>query len=140
MNPGKTGIGERELELLRWVQERGGCSVGQAAEGFGAAAGLARSTVQTMLERLYDKGHLERRRDGGVYRYAASVPAGELLRGLVRNFVAGPLGGSVSPFVAYLAEAEDVGPEELAALEALVERLRSDAAPGPGAGHDGGDA
>ena len=130
----KTGIGERELGLLRWVQERGDASVGEAAEGFGAAAGLARSTVQTMLERLHEKGHLERRRLAGVYRYAASVSAGELLRGLVRSFVAGPLGGSVSPFVAYLAEAEEgVGPEELAALEALVERLRADGGRAAGA-------
>ena len=120
----KTGIGDRELALLGWVQERGSCSVGEAAEGFGGAAGLARSTVQTMLERLHDKGHLGRRRDGGVYRYAPAVGRGELLRGLVRSFVAGPLGGSVSPFVAYLAEAEEVGAEELAELEALVEKLQ----------------
>jgi predicted transcriptional regulator len=120
----RQGIGERELELLRWVQERGSCSVGEAAEGFGAAAGLARSTVQTMLERLHDKGHLERRQLAGVYRYAAAQGAGELLRGLVRSFVAGPLGGSVSPFVAFLAEKEEVSPDELAELEALVERLQ----------------
>ena len=62
----RAGIGERELALLHWVQDRGGCSVGEAAEGFGQPAGLARSTVQTMLERLHDKGHLERRRQEGV--------------------------------------------------------------------------
>lgn len=121
---GKRGIGERELDLLRWVQERGAATVGEAAEGWGAAAGLARSTVQTMLERLHDKGHLQRRRLRGVYRYAPAVGRTELLRGLVRSFVAGPLGGSVKPFVAYLAEREEVSPEELAELEALVARLQ----------------
>ena len=120
----RAGIGDRELELLRWVQERGSASVGEAAEGFGAPAGLARSTVQTMLERLHEKRHLQRRREGGVYRYAAALPAGELLRGLVGSFVAGTLGGSVSPFVAYLAEKEEVSADELAELEALVERLQ----------------
>jgi predicted transcriptional regulator len=120
----RQGIGERELALLRWVQEHGSCSVGEAAEGFGAAAGLARSTVQTMLERLHDKRHLQRRRHAGVYRYAPAVATGELLRGLVRSFVAGPLGGSTAPFVAYLAEKEEVSAEELAELEALVERLQ----------------
>ena len=126
MSAGSTGIGGRELELLQWVEGRGGASVGEAAEAWGAAAGLARSTVQTMLERLHDKGHLSRRRAAGVYRYAAAVPAGELLRGLVRSFVAGPLGGSVSPFVAYLAEKEEVSAAELAELEALVERLKAE--------------
>ena len=120
----KAGIGERELVLLRWVQDRGWCSVGEAADGFGGPAQLARSTVQTMLERLHEKGHLRRRQEAGVYRYAAAVSAGELLRGLVGSFVAGPLGGSVSPFVAYLAEKEEVSADELAELEALVERLQ----------------
>lgn len=124
---GSGGIGEKELALLRWLAERpGGASVGEAAEAYGSDAGLARSTVQTMLERLHAKGHLKRRRQEGVYRYAPSQPAGELLRGLVRSFVAGPLGGSLSPFVAYLAEVERdaLDPDELAALERAVERLQ----------------
>ena len=122
----RAGIGERELALLRWVAAQAApVSVGEAAEAFGLAGGLARSTVQTMLERLHEKGHLERRRQSGVYRYAAAVPAGELLRGLVRSFVEGPLGGSLSPVVAYLAETTGpVSAEELAELERAVERLQ----------------
>lgn len=117
------GVGERELALLRWVAEEGGATVGEAAEGFGVAGGLARSTVQTMLERLHEKGFLRRRRAQGVYRYAAAQGSGELLRGLVRSFVEGPLGGSLGPFVAYLVEEGGVSAEERAALEQLVERL-----------------
>ena len=118
------GVGERELALLRWVAAgEGGASVGEAAEGYGTGAGLARSTVQTMLERLHEKGYLRRRRQRGVYRYVAAQPAGELLRGLVRSFVEGTLGGSLSPFVAYLVEEGEASPEERAALEQLVERL-----------------
>lgn len=117
------GAGERELALLRWLAERGDATVGEAAEGFGAEDGLARSTVQTMLERLHEKGFLRRRRLHGVYRYAPAQASGELLRGLVRSFVEGPLGGSLSPFVAYLVEAGEASDEERAALEQLVERL-----------------
>lgn len=118
-----SGVGERELVLLRWVAERGGATVGEAFDAFGDAGGLARSTVQTMLERLHEKGFLRRRRQQGVYRYAAAQPSGELLRGLVRSFVEGTLGGSLSPFVAYLVEESAASPAERAALEQLVERL-----------------
>lgn len=127
MAASRGGIGERELALLRWIAEQpAGITVGEASDRFGGEAGLARSTVQTMLERLHGKGHLRRRRHGGVYRYALAQPAGELLRGLVRSFVAGPLGGSLSPFVAYLAEVEreQLSADELAALERAVERLQ----------------
>jgi predicted transcriptional regulator len=119
----RAGVGERELALLRWVAVQDGATVGEAAEGFGAEQGLARSTVQTMLERLHEKGYLRRRRQQGIFRYAAAQGSSELLRGLVRSFVEGPLGGSLSPFVAYLVEERAVSAEERAALEALVERL-----------------
>ena len=59
-----------------------------------------------------------------MFRYSSPVAARELLAAVVRDFVAGPLGGSLEPFVAYLAKAEEVSPEELRELEELVERLR----------------
>ena len=34
-----SGVGERELALLRWVAAQDGATVGEAADGFGAADG-----------------------------------------------------------------------------------------------------
>ena len=120
-------IGEQELALLRYVAEQGTATVGQAAEGFGAPRGLARSTVLTMMERLRQKGHLDRKQTGGdgVFQYFSPVSSGELMRNAVRSFVEKTLSGSVSPFVTYLAEDAEVSNEELAELERLVERLQS---------------
>jgi predicted transcriptional regulator len=118
-------IGDQELALLRHVAELGPVTVGQAAEGFGAARGLARSTVLTMMERLRAKGYLDRRRSGGVYRYSSRASSGELLRGAVESFVERTLGGSVSPFVSYLVEGAEVSDEELAELERLVAKLQT---------------
>lgn len=116
-------IGGQELELLRWIEARGSASVGAAAEGFGGERALARSTVLTMMERLRRKGHLVRSAEGGIYRYRVAVAAGEAVRRTVADFVERTLAGSVSPFVAYLAEREDLTAEELAELERLVARL-----------------
>jgi predicted transcriptional regulator len=124
MSNGKS-IGDQELALLRHVAEQGPVSVGQVAEGFGAPRGLARSTVLTMMERLRQKGHLDREQADGVYRYFSPVPSGEVLRGAVRSFVERTLSGSVSPFVAYLTETAEVSDTELAELEELVARLKS---------------
>jgi len=118
-------IGDQELALLRYVAERGPVTVAQAVEGFGAARGLARSTVLTMMDRLRAKGHLERRRAGGVFHYSSPASSGELLRGVVRSFVEKTLDGSVSPFVSYLVESAEVSNEELAELERLVAKLQS---------------
>jgi predicted transcriptional regulator len=121
-------IGDQELALLRYLAESGPATVGEATEGFGEPRGLARSTVLTMMERLRQKGHLEREQVEGVYRYCSPVSSGDLLQGAVRSFVEKTLEGSVSPFVAYLtasAEVSTVTDSELAELEQLVSRLKS---------------
>jgi predicted transcriptional regulator len=99
--------------------------VGEAAEEWGRERGLARSTVLTMMERLRAKGHLDRRRVGGVFRYSSRASKAEVLRGAVESFVDRTLGGSVSPFVAYLAETTEVSAEELAELEGVVAKLQA---------------
>jgi predicted transcriptional regulator len=118
-------VGDQELALLREIAETGPSTVGEVAERFGEPRGLARSTVLTMMERLRQKGHLEREQVEGVYRYVSPVSEGDLMRGAVRTFVEKTLAGSVSPFVAYLTETGEVSDDELARLEDLVARLKS---------------
>jgi predicted transcriptional regulator len=120
----KKPVGEQELTLLRYVAEHGPVTVGEAAERFGEAQGLARSTILTVMERLRLKGYLTRRKVEGVFQYASPVPAEELLRDVVGAFVERQLSGSLSPFVTYLSEARDVSDEELKQLQDVVARLR----------------
>jgi predicted transcriptional regulator len=42
---------------------------------------------------------------------------------LVQDFVQKTLGGSVAPFVAYLADVKDLSPAEIADLRRLVEAM-----------------
>ncbi|MCE9670789.1 BlaI/MecI/CopY family transcriptional regulator [Myxococcus stipitatus] len=121
----KKPVGEQELSVLRYVAEHGPATVGEVAERFGEPQGLARSTILTVMERLRQKGYLTRRKVDGVYQYASPVPAGELLRDVVGDFVQRTLSGSLSPFAAYLSEADDVSDADLQQLQDVVARLRS---------------
>jgi predicted transcriptional regulator len=116
-------IGEQELGLLKHIADRDGLTVGEAADEFGAPRRLARSTVLTMMERLRRKGHLERRMVEGVYRYRARVSSADLLKNAVQRFVERNLDGSVSPFLAYLSEADGLSEKERRELERIVARL-----------------
>ena len=116
-------VGEQELALLRHIANRGGASVGEAAEEFGTEKGLARSTVLTMMERLRRKGLLTRRLTDGVYRYRALSSSADLLKGAVQRFVERHLDGSVAPFIAYLSETADLSDKERRELEKIVTRL-----------------
>ena len=122
--PRLKSIGDQELALLRFVNESGQATVAEAVQGFGQPRGLARSTVLTMMERLRVKGHLSRRRINDVYHYAPRTAHGVAVRHAITNFIDRTLGGSIAPFVAYLAEHETVSDEELAELEAVLQKLQ----------------
>lgn len=122
----KPPIGDQELALLHYLAEHPGASVGEVAAGFGEPRGLARNTVLTMMERLRAKGHMKRRQLRGIYRYSAATRPREAMRSAVGSFVEKTLSGSVSPFVAWMAERGEVSDDELAQLQALVAQLQSD--------------
>jgi Predicted transcriptional regulator len=118
-------IGDQELALLQYIGENEPASVGEVAAGFGEPRGLARSTILTMMERLRSKAYLQREQVDGVYRYQTTAEQQDVVQGAVATFVEKTLQGSVSPFVAWMAEKAEVSDDELAELEALVSRLQS---------------
>lgn len=119
----KTQLGSTEIEVLRYLGENSAQTVGEVADFFAKSTGQARTTILTIMERLRKKGHLTRKQVGGVFKYSTKVASSDLLRGLVKTFVKTTLGGSVSPFVAYLAEDEAVSEEDLQKLKQLVRDL-----------------
>ncbi|HLK56332.1 MAG TPA: BlaI/MecI/CopY family transcriptional regulator [Chthonomonadaceae bacterium] len=121
----RSPLGELELEVLRYIAERRALTVGEVTEGFGVPRHLARTTVQTVMERLWKKGYLVREQQPGVYRYSAQEAQESVLRGLVHDFVEKTLAGSLSPFVAYLSETQEVSPQEFEELQKLVARLEA---------------
>ncbi len=123
MHPSNTILGKTELEILRYITDHHPISVGQLADHVAATSGQARTTVLTTMERLRRKGYLRRKKVQGVYRYWPKMAKDELLRQLVGNFVETALGGSLSPFVAFLADSGPLSDAELAALRRLVRDL-----------------
>lgn len=118
-------LGSTEIEVLRYIGEEGSQSVGDVAAHFAKTTGQARTTILTLMERLRKKGYLVRKQVEGVFHYSAKVPNQVLLRGLVKGFVDTTLGGSVSPFVAYLSEGGPVSGDDLEELKQLVRDLEN---------------
>jgi predicted transcriptional regulator len=116
-------LGRAELELLQFIEQNAPTSVGDVAKVFGVERGLARTTVQTMMERLVAKGFLDRRQVRSVFQYSPAKSATKVVANLVSDFVRGVLGGSVSPFFAYLSENQKLTAQELAELRSLVAKI-----------------
>jgi predicted transcriptional regulator len=121
--PNPPALGQQELETLRFIADHGPISVGEVARRFGEARGLARSTILTVMERLRKKGYLSRLKAEGSYQYESRWPKSEILRGLVERFVENSLEGSLSPFVAYLADARGLSGAEIEELKRIVDEM-----------------
>jgi predicted transcriptional regulator len=116
-------LGDQELAILRFVAAHAPATAGEVSTGYGEPNGLARSTIETVLERLRKKGFLTRERLDGVFRYGPTVAQSELLGGLVGQFVERTLNGSLLPFVTYFSHQNRLSESELIELERLVAKL-----------------
>ena len=119
----KAPLGDLELETFNFVAWRAPVSVGEAAAEFGAPRGLARTTILTVMENLRKKGYLKREKTGDVFHYTAQIAPTTVLKEMVSDFVKHTLSGSLTPFVAYAAETQELTPDELAELERLIAKL-----------------
>lgn len=119
----KIKLGDSERELLVYIARNPDCTVRSVSDHFAAERGWGRTTVLKTMDRLMEKGHLTRKEVEGVFRYRSAFTETELQDRLIEQFLAGSLGGSISPLVAFLDGQSRVSPEELAELKALVKRL-----------------
>jgi predicted transcriptional regulator len=117
----RPALGDQELALLGFLAERSPIAVRDVLGDYGEPNGLARTTVLTMLERLRKKGFLSRSRTDGVFVYSVASEQTDVLHDIVESFVQKTLGGSLTPFVAYLTQSKNLRREELDALRKVIE-------------------
>jgi predicted transcriptional regulator len=111
------------MEILRFIAEHSPVTVREVADFLARTKGQTRTTALNVMERLREKGHLVREKPNGIFRYRPSLPREDMMRGVVRDFVRESLGGTVQPFVAYLAEEATVNNDDLEELKRLVAAL-----------------
>ena len=125
----KAGIGRAEMDILRFIANNPPATVRAVADHIAETKGQTRTTALNVMERLREKGLLIREKaDDGVFRYAPAESKAQMFEGIVRNFVDEALGGSLQPFVAYLARApkKQISDADLADLKRLVSELEAE--------------
>jgi predicted transcriptional regulator len=121
----RPALGQVQLEVLQYICDHHPVRVNDVATHFAETSGKARTTILTVMERLREKGYLVRKKRDGVYHYAPRHAKADLLVGIVRRFVEDSLGGSISPFIAYLAQSEKLSESEVARLKRLARELEA---------------
>jgi predicted transcriptional regulator len=116
-------LGQAQLEILQYVADHQPIRVSQVAEHFAETAGKARTTILTVMEKLREKGYLTRKKCRGTFHYSLRLRRSDVMAGVVHRFVEKSLGGSVSHFIAYLADSRGLSDSELAKLKDLVKEM-----------------
>jgi predicted transcriptional regulator len=116
-------IGQGELEVLQFIHDHHPATVREVAEHFAERKGHVRTTVLNVMERLRKKGFLVRKKVEGSYQYSPKERKADFFNSIVGDFVERALGGSVSPFMAYLVQEAELSAEDIKELKRLVAEL-----------------
>ncbi len=84
------------------------------------------SAVRAMLVRLEAKGHIRHREEGLRYVYAPTTSPATARRAALKQYLGTFFGGSIGDLVTSLVRQESWTDEELAALQAEIERTRKE--------------
>ena len=115
---------ELELEILKILWEEAPLPVREVRARLESRADrpLAHSTVITMLNIMYDKGFLKRKKDGKSFLFSPKVKKDRVTGGMMGDLLSRAFNGSPSAMVLNLLETTDVDADELAEIRKLISR------------------
>jgi predicted transcriptional regulator len=117
----KSGLGARELAVMKVVWRFGEASVREVYETLRKRRPVAYTTVMTMMGTLEAKGYLKKRADGRAFRYRPARREGRVITSLVREFVDRVFDGASQPLLAHLVVQGRLTKEEREELKRLID-------------------
>ncbi len=124
---GKLSPAEFEIMEAIWGHE-GETTITDVLQRVNAARegeGLKRATIQVQLRRLEDKGWLRHRAEGRRFFYRATAGREDASARLAGDLTERVFEGSCSELVRCLFEHQDVSPDEIARIRALLDEAES---------------
>ena len=115
-----------ETQILRLVWDLNEATVQQIRDQLSSDRKLAYNTVQTLLNRLEQKGYLTHRIEGRAHVYLPSVKQKEVIKTTVGNFLDRLFGGDPKPLVQFLAEDGKITEQDINRLKELINKRKKD--------------
>jgi predicted transcriptional regulator len=111
-------LGDRELDVMGVLWDLGSGTVSEVRDKL--PADLAYTTVLTILRNLEAKGFVDHVAEGKAHRYAPKVARRTARRSALAKIVDKLFHGSPEQLVAQLVEDEELSPDDLKRLRALL--------------------
>jgi len=117
-------VTDAELAVLQVLWDSPAATIRQIAEAIYPAATDAKyATVQKLLERLEEKGHVERDRSQHAHQFSARTSRDMLVGRRLRAMAEELTGGMMAPLLAHLVRAEALTAVERRELRELIDKL-----------------
>ena len=115
---------ELELEILKILWEESPLPVREVRARLESQAGRksAHSTVITMLNIMFDKGFLKRKKDGKSFLFSPKVKKNHVTGGMTGDLLLRAFDSSLPAMVMNLLDTNDVDADELAEIRKLIAR------------------
>lgn len=120
--PTPTPLANAELAVMDLLWAGEGLTARQVRERlYPDADKQQHGTVQRLLQRLEDKGYLERNRNVPVHVFSAAVSRAAYASGQLESLADKLTGGSLAPLITHLVEHKKISPAELKRLRAVLD-------------------
>jgi predicted transcriptional regulator len=117
-------VTDAERDVLRMLWDAGPSTIRALADELYPGGGTSEyATVQKLLERLEDKGHVTRRPEGRQNVFTARVRREQLVARRLRDTADELCDGSLTPLITHLVSTARLSRQELRELRRLVDRL-----------------
>ena len=113
-------LGNLQLKILKFLWDREAASVADVYDAVGQRAGLAYTTMATMLRKMEARGLVKHRSEGRRFIYQAAVKPDAVSRSMADDLLERLFEGSLADMLSHLLAHREVSRDELAKLERLI--------------------
>jgi len=111
-----------ELAILKLLWRRKSLSAREITDEIAAELNWTYSTMRTVIERMHEKGLLNKKSAGGVNVYSAAVGKVQLLSRMIRDFSDRVLELDATPSAVMFADSKLLTKDEIDELEKVLRR------------------
>lgn len=117
-------VPDAELAVLQVLWDQGPCTIRQLTDLlYPRGSDVYYATVQKLLDRLEDKGHVRRDRSSHAHRFEAATDRDALIGHRLRTVAEKLTGGMMAPLLTHLVRAEALSKDERRELRQLIDEL-----------------
>lgn len=114
-------MGPVQLRIMRVLWDEGEATARRVTEVLCLTSPIAHSTVQTLLRQLEKKRAVAHEKRERTFVYLPLVAESRVSRSAAHELLSRVFQGSVSGLVAHLLESDEVTPDEMKRLRALID-------------------